>query len=56
MPIENNRTFISIEENLDDDELILDGIRFKGIEDIAKDPIFLKIKGLKDIDNLALDQ
>ena len=56
VPIENDRTFISIEENLDEDELILDGIKFKGIEDIAKDPIFLKIKSLKDVDDLALDQ
>ena len=48
IPIENDRTFISIEENLDEDELILDGNKFKGNEDIVKDPIFLKIKNLKD--------
>ena len=58
VPIENDRTFISIEEKKDEDELIeerndegeliLDGIKFKGIEDIVKDKNFLKLKSLKD--------
>ena len=35
--IENDRIVLTIEERIDESELILDGIKFKGIEYIAKD-------------------
>ena len=44
----NDRIVLTIEERVDESELILDGIKFKGIEDIAKDKNFLKLKSLKD--------
>jgi hypothetical protein len=46
--IENDRIVLTIEERIDESELILDGIKFKGIEDIVKDKNFLKLKSLKD--------
>ena len=46
--IENDRIVLTIEERIDESELILDGIKFKGIEDIAKDKNFLKLKSLKE--------
>jgi hypothetical protein len=30
---------------------VLDGIKFKGIEDIAKDPTFKKITSLKELND-----
>ena len=35
--IENEQIVLTIEENFDEGELILDGIKFKGIEEIKKD-------------------
>ena len=46
--IENDRIVLTIEERVDESELILDGIKFKGIEDIAKDKNFIKLKSFKD--------
>ena len=46
--IENDRIVLTIEERIDEGELILDGIKFKGIEDIVKDKNFLKLKSSKD--------
>jgi hypothetical protein len=34
-----DENYLTIEEKLDEDELILDGIKFKRIEEIVKDPI-----------------
>ena len=38
---------LTIEERIDEGELMLDGIKFKGIEDIVKDKNFLKLKSSK---------
>ena len=50
-PLQNDRINLAIEEKLDEGVIILDGIKFKGIEDIKKDPIFLQIKILKVMKN-----
>ena len=48
VPIENDQIILPIEEEINEKELILDGIRFKGIDDIRKDPILLQMKSLSD--------
>ena len=51
MDLEKDQIILLIEEEINEKELILDGIKFKGIEDIKKDPFFLQIKNLKDIND-----
>ena len=46
LPLENDQIILIIEEKFNEGELILDGIKFKGIEEIKKDPIFLQMKSL----------
>ena len=48
VPLENDQIILTVEEKYIEDELILDGIKFKGIEEIKKDPIFLQMKSLSD--------
>ena len=48
VPIDNDQIILKIEEKFNEGELILDGIKFKGIEDIKKDPIFLQMKNLSE--------
>ena len=45
-PLKNDQTIMEIEEKFYERDLILDDIKFKGIEDIQKDPIFLQMKSL----------
>ena len=48
-PLENDRIILTIEEKLDDhDIIVLDGIKFKGIEEIKKDPILQQMESLSD--------
>jgi hypothetical protein len=48
VPLENDQIILSIEEKFNEDDIILDGIKFKGMEEIKKDPIFLQMKSLSD--------
>ena len=48
VPLENDQITLIIEEKFNEGDLILDGIKFKGIEDIKKDPIFRQMKSLCD--------
>ena len=48
IPLEIDQIMLTIEEKFNDGELVLDGIKFKGIENIKKDPILLQMKSLKD--------
>jgi hypothetical protein len=48
IPLENDQIILTIEEKFNEGELILDDIKFKGIEEIKKDPIFLQMKSLSD--------
>ena len=46
--LENDQIILTVEEKFNEGELILDGIKFKGIEEIKQDPIFLQMKSLSD--------
>ena len=54
VPLENDQIVLTIEEKFNEGDLILDDIKFKGIEDIKKDPILLQMKSLKDINDQFL--
>ena len=48
VPLENDQIILTIEEKFNEAELILDGIKFKGIEEIKKDPILQQMESLSD--------
>ena len=48
VPLENDQIIMTFGEKFNVGELILDAIKFKGIEEIKKDPIFLQMKSLSD--------
>lgn len=48
VPLENDQIILTFGEKFNESEIILDAIKFKGIEEIKKDPIFLQMKSLSD--------
>ena len=47
-PLQNDRINLILEEKLDEGVIILDGIKFKGIEDIKQNPFILQMESFSD--------